>query len=389
MNKKVAIIIERAETALGGAERAVFELSNALISIGYNTDILAAKGEANAKNIYTLCKDIPGKRTNYSIFERALKKHLSENSYDIVHSFLPFDFADVYQPRGGSYTEAFLRNAASYENKFVRSFKKLTGFVNIRRTKFLRSEKRLCQNPDGPVIAALSNYVSKQFKEHYNVSDERIAVIPNGVAINKQVDTAEADKLRSRIIIELGIKEADNPVFFLFAANNFRLKGLGPLIEAFSKCGDRPCYLVIAGKGKVNKYHNLASKLKIGSKIIFVGSVRSIQNVLSISDVAALPTYYDPSSRFILEGLAASKPVITTRYNGAADMFESDRHGKVIAEPGNINALSEAIIYFSNTENIQRAAKAIVDDNIKDKISTIRVAKQLDNLYKSIIEKRR
>ena len=398
MKKKIAIIIERANIALGGAERSVFELAAALRALGLEVHMLAAKGQANAKSINILCQDSPGKRTCYFTFAKALKRHLSENHYDIVHSVLPFDFADVYQSRGGTYTESILRNAASYQNKLLESYKRMTAFANFRRTTLLRAERKLCREPSGPLIAAISQYAAEQFKRHYGVANGRIVVISNGVKINKRIDTAEAGKLRTQILAKLGLKEADNPVLFLFVANNFRLKGLAVLIKAMSVYGKAAChktgrqaYLVVAGNGRTHKYRRLAKKLNpptADGKIIFLGPIRHIQNALSIIDVAILPTFYDPCSRYILEALAADKPVITTRFNGASEQFVNNRHGKVIERSEDVSALAEAIGYFTDTNNIKTASEAIVADNLKEKISIVRAAKQLMSVYESILQKK-
>jgi glycosyltransferase involved in cell wall biosynthesis len=392
IKKKIALIIERADIALGGAERSVFELAAALSALGLKVDTLAAKGKTNAKNIHILCQNTPGNRTGYFTFAKVLKKHLSENHYDIIHSVLPFDFADVYQPRGGSFAEAILRNAASYQNKFVESCKRVTAFANFRRAILLRAERILCKDSNGPVIVALSKYVAEQFKKHYGVSDDRIVVVPNGIKINKRIDIGHADNLRSQILAQLGLKEADNPVFFLFVANNFRLKGLACLIKAMQLVSpnitERKAYLIVAGNDRTHKYRRFAKKLNVHRKIIFLGAVRHIQNALSITDVAVLPTFYDPSSRYILEAIAANKPVITTEFNGAADLFVNDRHGKVIDCAENIPALAQAISYFTDTNNIRKASQAIVADNLEEKISISRVAEQLIPVYESILEKR-
>ena len=123
---------------------------------------------------------------------------------------------------------------------------------------------------------------------------------------DKRVDAVEAGKLRTQILTNLNLKEADNPVLFLFVANNFRLKGLAVLIEAMSLYlkrthdkKDRQAYLVVAGGGRTHKYRRLAKKHNLpglNEKIIFLGSIRHIQNVLSIIDVAVLPTFL-PLSR--------------------------------------------------------------------------------------------
>ena len=391
MNAKIAIIIERADISLGGAERSVFELRAALTALGYSVDVLAAKGRTDAKNIHILCRDNSGKRVNFFTFEEAIKKHLSENKYDIVHSVLPFDLADVYQPRGGTYAETIIRNAASYQNKFLEYYKRITAVTNSRRTTLLRAERKISQSPDGPLIAALSEYVADQFKRHYNTDARRIVVIPNGVKTDKKTNTTAADTLRSHILAKLKLKEADNPVLFLFVANNFRLKGLSPLLQAMQiashKKSERQAYLIVAGHGKEKKYRRFLDT-STTKNILFLGPLNHIQNALSIIDVAVLPTFYDPSSRFILEALAANKPVITTKFNGATDLFAHNRHGIIINSPENIEALAEAINYFTDTENIRKASEAIIEDNLREEISIDRAAKQLQNVYESILQRK-
>jgi UDP-glucose:(heptosyl)LPS alpha-1,3-glucosyltransferase len=388
MKKKIAIIIERMDPALGGAERSISELAEALLQRGMEVSIIAATGQTNNPKTHTLFPYKSGKRTSYSAFAKALKKHLSKNNYDIIHSVLPFDFADIYQPRGGSFAEAALRNAASYENKLFASFKKATTFMNSRRTVLLHAEQRLCENPNGPVIAALSDYVARQFKEHYQIDPNRITVIHNGVKVDRLIDKTNVDALRKQILSQSKITDRNNCTLFLFAANNFRLKGLACLIKAMTTSGDN-AFLMVVGRDNASAYRNTAEQLGITGKIIFLGQTGDIQNVIAASDVVVLPTYYDPSSRVILEALAAGKPVITTRFNGATDSFTAGRHGIVIDSPENISALAQAISYFSQPENVRKASDAIIADSLREKISISRVAEEMESLYNAIIERRR
>lgn len=397
MKEKIAIIIERADVSLGGAERSVFEMADAISKTGIEVDILAAKGYRDTKNIHILCGDSHSKRTGYFTFAKAIKRHLSENRYSLIHSVLPFTFADIYQPRGGTYAEAILRNAESFQNKSMVFYKKLTAFTNFRRSILLHAERKLCKaTKGGPIIIAISKYVAEQFKRHYSVSDDRIVIVLNGIKIRTETDLSKAGNLRAKILAQLEIKESDNPVFFLFIANNFRLKGLDVLIKAMrlvtARKTSRPGFLIVVGKGDMKKYHRLANEIDssgLNKRIIFFGPVTYIQSVLSMSDVVVLPTFYDPCSRVILEALAADKPVITTRFNGATDLFVNNRHGKVIDSPEDVSALAEAISYFTNTGNIQKTSDAIAADNLKNKISISRVAEQLISIYKSILEKQR
>jgi UDP-glucose:(heptosyl)LPS alpha-1,3-glucosyltransferase len=384
MTLRVAIIIERADVGLGGAERSMSEVAAALSQAGMQTDLLAAKGTATADDVRILCSDSPGERTSMNTFEQALKRHLAQNRYDIVHSVLPFDFADVYQPRGGTYAETVLRNAASYSNGAMRVLKRLTAFANLRRSRLLKAERRLCQGTNGPIIAALSQYVVDQLQTHYGTDPKRIALIPNGVAQKESVDPKRVEYLRSQIGAN------DYSPLLLFVAHNFRLKGLAPLIRALRLAVKikKSVGLVVVGAGRTGPYRYPARRLGIEKQIAFLGPVRDVQNVLAICDVAVLPTYYDPASRFTLEALAAGKPVITTRYNGAADQFTHGRHGWVIDSPDNTQALADALIHVSDPANVQKAKQAIAEDRIGDRLSTARVAADLRRLYESILRKK-
>ena len=255
----------------------------------------------------------------------------------------------------------------------------------------MKREKALCHPANNTIIAALSNYVGDQFRNHYNIADNRLAVIANGVKTDRTIDKKESEKLHSQIMHQLNIKQGQRPIFFLMAANNFRLKGLSPLIRAISRAGDKlsNCYFIIAGRGKSGHYRHLINKHNISNKILFLGSVRHIQNLLSIVDVSVLPTFYDPSSRFVLESLASGTPVITTKFNGASDMFTDKRHGYIIDKPQNTASLSKALCDFGNRANISQAKQAIISDNLAGNISINRVAKEIDALYDSIITRRK
>ena len=393
MVKRVALIIERADIALGGAERSMFEVAEALSALGLRVDLLAAKGVSDADNVHVLCGDFPGKRVPLSVFGNAVQHHLARSDYDVVHSVLPFEFADLYQPRGGTYAESALRSAASYSNPLVRCWKRATASTNLRRSTLLRAERRLCHGSEGPLIGALSHYVADQFREHYATDPKRIVLTLNGVNVGPQIDPEAASSTRRRFTDHFGTKGIEEPILFLFAAHNFRLKGLRPLIQALqAACGtrtERPVGLIVAGANRNDDYLKLSKHLGVEEHVLFLGSVGQIRDLLPAIDVGVLPTFYDPSSRFILEALAAGRPVITTRFNGAIDHFTNNRHGIAIDAPDNISALANAIGHFTNNTNLQKASQAIREDDLVSKVSIRRVAREIHRLHQSIIKARK
>ena len=146
--------------------------------------------------------------------------------------------------------------------------------------------------------------------------------------------------------------------------------------------------LVIAGRANPGAYRRLAVKLGVEEKLVFLGAVNNVQELIAATDVAVLPTFDDPCSRFILEALAAGKPVITTKFNGAIDLFVDNRHGKVIDDPRDIVSLCEAIGYFTNRDNLRWAENSIISDNLRQNVSVARVAQQLKTVYDDILAKR-
>jgi UDP-glucose:(heptosyl)LPS alpha-1,3-glucosyltransferase len=376
---KVAIIIERAEIGLGGAERSVSELTAELRCQGVAATILAAKGTAS-ENTVILCGDHAGKRVPLKVFESALRSHLNEHHYDIVHSTLPLAIADVYQPRGGSYREAMLQHIASYSCPCQRMLKRCTHRLNLKRTQYLDAEKKLCTQTK-VTVTALSYMVKGHFQKHYGLSEGRIAVIPNGINIDMQPDANVADKLKETILKSVSIPEGKEPMLFLFAANNAHLKGIDPLMKAMRQLSEHPpisSYPVLVTAG--------TKEIKADTEnVVSLGSLDRVCEELSVCDAVVLPTWYDPCSRFILEALAMGKPVVTTRFNGACERFIHQKHGIILERPDNIAELAAALETFCDRDKIELAHKAIVDDNLSQNISIAGHVEMLIDLYDRVM----
>lgn len=387
----VAIIIERAEIGLGGAERSVSELTAELQKQGVEATILAAKGTA-AENVRILCEDVPGKRVSLKTFEQAIGKHLIlEQEYDLIHSTLPLAGADIYQPRGGSYKEAMLQNIASYPFAFNRFLKRRTHFLNTRRTEYLKAEETLCRHSQA-TIAALSDYVKRQFIQHYGLDERRIAVVPNGINPAMQPDETSMAAIRATIHKNVSVPHGKEPVLFLFAANNPRLKGFRTLMYALKQTTEQTHVhpvLLVAGTLKAGYYKRLIGQFGLQNHVVQLGKLNGIANALSVCDAAVLPSYYDPCSRFILEALAMGKPAITTRFNGASERYAHLRHGFIVDDPNDWRSLADGLLYFCDRAKIELAREAIMDDNLADEVSIAKHAEKLIGLYETIITQRK
>lgn len=389
---KIALIVERLDTALGGAELSVWQLAEQLRRRGHTVDMLAATAAADIQGVTRLCDTDPKRRAAFGAFCRALQAHLSRQSYDIVHSVLPLRFADLYQPRGGTYPETVLQTAASYQNAALGWFKRATAFANWRRQAYWRAEKDLCQR-GAALIAALSEYVRRQFLTHYGLSADRIAVVPNGVAAPPPAMPRELEHIRQVLTSAFGRLDAKTDALFLFAANNFRLKGLGALLAGLAAAQkaapSRRLCLAIVGGGDAKPYRRIAQRLGILRQVLFVGYQRQIAPWLAVCNAAVLPTWYDPCSRFILEALSAGKPVLTTRFNGAAERFEHGRHGIIVATPADAADVAAGLAALADPARRAQMAAAIAQDKIQQELSIETHVERLERVYQDILRRKK
>ena len=118
-----------------------------------------------------------------------------------------------------------------------------------------------------------------------------------------------------------------------------------PLLHAAKRLvdqGGEPT-LLLAGK-IVMAGKDLATKLGIRDRVRIVGSTNQMAELYAAADVTVLPTFYDPSSKVVIESLMMGVPAISTSYNGASEFIrgESDGRprGRVIDDPADVPGIS-------------------------------------------------
>jgi UDP-glucose:(heptosyl)LPS alpha-1,3-glucosyltransferase len=236
-------------------------------------------------------------------------------------------------------------------------------------------------------LAALSDYVGRQFKEEYQLSDDRMRLIRNGVNIDpfrNEEGRAQGKKLRSLY------DPNKDKALFLFAAENLRLKGLAWLIRAADLAvRERPDHLrdfriMVVSRQGFHAYWKLAYRLGLEQHILFMGPTTQMPALLNMCDAAVLPTFNDACSRLVLEALAAGKPAITTRYNGAADFLQDGKYGYIIDQGNDNRALADGLLQFCDPECQQRMSQAIETDNLPYQVSIQRHISELIALYEEL-----
>jgi UDP-glucose:(heptosyl)LPS alpha-1,3-glucosyltransferase len=139
------------------------------------------------------------------------------------------------------------------------------------------------------------------------------------------------------------------------------MKGLGFLIKALAKikkASHAPFKLLVLGRDHQDFYLRLAKGRGIFEEVVFVGSTDEPETYYGASDLLVHPTFYDACSLTVLEALASGLPVITTRWNGASGIITQGQEGFVISDPRDDQILAEKIMFFLDSEKMERASMA-------------------------------
>ncbi|MBI4653530.1 MAG: glycosyltransferase family 4 protein [Nitrospirae bacterium] len=333
---KIALI-RKNYTPYGGAENYLRLVAKGLKAEGYEIHVFSRDIYQN--NDFIIHKiNSPNKPSFLSniFFAVNSRNALKKESFDCVLSFERIPFQDIYSVRkkalsklsNGVYRagDGCHREWLNKRKLIEPFFKNLSFFINPHHLTLLYLEKQCFLN--SRIIIANSIMVKNDIIKHYNIPEDKIHVIYNGVDLNRfhPVSREESRNVKS----SLGIKE-DRVI--LFAGSDFKRKGLITLLRATSLLDMKDKRLIVVGKGNISYYLKKAKELRTDKHVTFWGSEKEIERLYGIADIFVLPTIYDPFSNATLEAMASGLPVVTTAYNGASELIEDRIQGFIVNDP--------------------------------------------------------
>ena len=385
---KIALVIERIEEWRGGAETSTLQFAQRAVEQGCDLTLISASRGQLPPGLALLTVKAPGlwRSRRTARFVQAATVAIRRGGFDLVHAVTPCPGADVYEPRGGAVPETLRRNLALRHSRPARTAKRIASRCNAKVRLLLRLERELVQRQPGPIVVALSHYVARQFHDHYGLTAPRVRVIFNGVepdpASRKQREADDND-IRQQYDLQRNERLA------LCVAHNFRLKGVHHVIEAVAGLpADRRHHVrvIVVGRDNPVPLMRQSRRLGVADRIVFAGSTERISAFYHAADMLVHPTYYDPCSRVVLEALGAGVPVITTRFNGAAEVMTDGREGFILEQPDDAAALTDRIGRLLD-EPFRRDC-GLAAQRLADLCAMRRHAAEVVQLYREILEAR-
>ena len=145
---------------------------------------------------------------------------------------------------------------------------------------------------------------------------------------------------------------------------------------------------VVIGEGP--QRHSLEAMVKdagLSGKILFAGYRDYAYNYLPHFSVFVLPSLTEGLPITILEAMQAKIPIVASRVGGIPAVLENGKTG-ILVEPGNPNALADAIIrVWSDPQGLLEMGKRARETALT-KYSSRRMAEDYLCVYNMIIERR-
>lgn len=312
---KIALV-HRRFTTNGGTERYLVGFARWLVAAGHEPVVLCnevrddLRGEPGVRFVH-LPMLRPTPFLKLTSLWRSANRALASESWDAVMGFGRTGGHQLFRAGGGSHVAALRREHP------IRRWISPADWLEMAVDQRAVQTARIC--------IANSELGARGLRQDYGA--KRVEVVYNGVDLRRFTpDLSRRPAIRE----ELGIQ---GPLA-LFVGNGFRRKGLDVAIAALP----RGWTLGVIGNDPPRPDT---------PTVRFLGGQREPERFLQAADLLVLPTRYDPFANVCLEAMACGVPVVTTSWNGAAEVLpepwmvadgvEPTRAAWERIEPGGVN----------------------------------------------------
>jgi len=227
----------------------------------------------------------------------------------------------------------------------------------------------------GKMVFAISDAVKKHLMIDFCVSSKKIALVPNGIEVEKFTVSEK----------RLDLLHKDRTVGIIARLSS--VKGHVYLIQAMAEVVKEfpDARLFIFGQGKI-KYElvRLVEKLKISEKIFFLPAVSNTAEVLQEIDIFVMPSIQEGLGLSILEAQASGLPVVASNVGGIPTIVKHDVSG-LLFNPKDPAALSGAILRLMEDRKLAIRLGAKGRKDVEQLFNLQIMTRKVEQVYKEVI----
>jgi len=229
-------------------------------------------------------------------------------------------------------------------------------------------------------VVAVSEEIKGEMVK-YRVPEEKIAIIDNGIDIERFNREIRTEDIRKEFGLTENIKVVGTIGSLEFEKGHIFLLKAAKEVLAFN----REIKFLIVGEGSLRKLlEDETINLGIEKEVIFTGYRRDIAEMLAVMDIFVLPSVKEGLPMVILEAMASKKPVIATKVGAIPKVIQNEENGIVI-EPQDINGLRDAIMNLLNDEEKRNLLGCKGYYKVKKEFSSEIMSKKYFMLYRELL----
>jgi glycosyltransferase involved in cell wall biosynthesis len=339
--RKIRLFYLITGTSVGGAEKAVLDLSTSLDKTRYEITVGSLKD-----------KGLIGEQLEKGDIE-VVSFGLQEGSGlagFLSSLFIILKVARVLKRKKADIIHTFLFRA----NLIGRISAQFAGKpIVISSLRTMEEEKKYQLFLERITSFMVDKYiaVSERVKEHAirnsKIPPDKIITIYNGVRPWGDRTAVDPGAMRRA----LGIAPSDRVVMVIGRLR--KEKGHSFLIDGINEVRKRipEVKLIIAGDGEEEeKLKAQVKRLSLSDTVVFAGLRRDIPELLTIAELVVLPSLWEGMPNCLLEAMNTGKPVVATTVGGIPEVVQNGETG-ILVPPRDSHALTEAIMrIFSQRE---------------------------------------
>ena len=237
---------------------------------------------------------------------------------------------------------------------------------------FLPMQKRTASKLQN--IICVSQSSKEDVIAEFNVKEERITVIPNGIDIENFKPSSDSKTLDFKIVTT--------------ASSDIPLKGLRHLILALPRVlREYPLTrLTVIGKSpKKSKLNKLIDDLKLEDKITFKSGIseNEIVDIYHDSDIAVIPSLYEGFGFGAGEAMACGVPLISTHSGGLKEVVGESA---VEIMPYSSEEIERAVINLFNNREKMKELSEKGRQRMENKFDWKLAASSYESSFKDVIK---
>lgn len=215
---------------------------------------------------------------------------------------------------------------------------------------------------------ALSELIRDSIVKEYNIDENKIPVIYNGIDLSKCQTKTDYSVYGNFKILHIGrFSEEKNHIGLLKAFNIFH-----------DKHPDSELWLIGEGKNKTET-EQYVKENELVAAVKFLGQQSNVYGYLHDADIFTLPSLYEGIPMTLIEAMGTGLPIVATKVGGVPDMLDDE---SALLVPVDTEAIVEAFEkYYTNAELRGKHGRAALSLAIK--FSSETMAESYINAYKS------